>query len=129
VAIDEDLTGGVGADVAVEVTGVTEAIDEGLRHLRKGGRYLVMGNIIPGKEARFDPGRAVRKSVSIVTAMRYPPWILRDALKFLNEHGNKYPFKDLIDATYELNDVQTALADSLNRDVGRACFQPHQNVS
>lgn len=129
VAIVEDLTGGVGADVAVEVTGVTEAIDEGLRHLRKGGRYLVMGNIIPGKEARFDPGRAVRKSVSIVTAMRYPPWILRDALKFLNEHGNKYPFKDLIDATYELNDVQTALADSLNRDVGRACFQPHQNVS
>jgi Zn-dependent alcohol dehydrogenases len=120
-----ELTDGAGADVAVEVTGVTEAIDEGLRHLRKGGRYLMMGNIIPGKQANFDPGQAVRKSVSIQTTMRYPPWVLKEALEFITEHGDSYPFDELIDATYPLEDAQMALADSLSRDVGRACFHPH----
>jgi len=52
-----DLTDGLGADAAVEVTGVPAAIDEGFQLLGNGGRYLVMGNIIPGKEATIDPGR------------------------------------------------------------------------
>jgi len=85
----------------------------------------MMGNIIPGKQASFDPGQAVRKSVSIQTTMRYPPWVLKEALEFITEHGDSYPFDEIIDATYPLEDAQMALADSLSRDVGRACFHPH----
>ena len=61
-----ELADGFGADVAVEVTGVPVAIDEGFHLLGKGGRYLVMGNIIPGKKTTFDPGRAVRKSIIVM---------------------------------------------------------------
>ncbi|MFB6087628.1 MAG: zinc-binding dehydrogenase [Haloarculaceae archaeon] len=118
------LTDGLGADAAVEVTGVPAAIDEGLRLLGDGGRYLVMGNIIPGKEATIDPGRAVRKSVTVETMMRYDPWYLRRALEFLSTHGDRYPFGELVDAEYPLADVQQALRDSANRTVTRAALVP-----
>ncbi|MUW13764.1 zinc-binding dehydrogenase [Halorubrum sp. CBA1125] len=117
-----DLTDGLGADVAVEVTGVPAAIDEGFRLLGKGGRYLVMGNIIPGKEATIDPGLAVRKSVEVTTTMRYAPWRLHDALGFLSKHGDDYPFDELVDASYPLSDVDGALRDSANREVTRAAL-------
>lgn len=115
-----ELTDGLGADAAVEVTGVPAAIDEGFRLLANGGRYLVMGNIIPGKEATIDPGRAVRKSVEVTTTMRYEPWYLAEALDFLSTYGDRYPFGALIDARYPLSDVQKALEDSANRTVTRA---------
>jgi len=120
----EDLTDGRGADVAVEVTGVPSAIDEGFQLLSKGGRYLIMGNIIPGKEATIDPGRAVRKSIDVTTTMRYPPWYLQSALEFLMNHGDAYPFGTLIDEEYDLADVQTALRDSAERRVTRAALVP-----
>lgn len=116
----KELTDGLGADVAVEVTGVPAAIDEGFQLLGKGGRYLVMGNIIPGKEATIDPGRAVRKSINVTMTMRYAPTRLNDALKFLSKHGDDYPFGELVDASYPLSDVDSALRDSANREVTRA---------
>jgi len=121
-----DLTDGLGADAAVEVTGVPAAIDEGLGLLGNSGRYLVMGNIIPGKEATIDPGRAVRKSIDVTTTMRYAPWYLRTALDFLSNYGDRYPFGTLIDAEYPLTDVQAALQDSADRTVTRAALVPEQ---
>lgn len=120
----EELTGGLGADVAVEVTGVSAAVEEGLHLHRKGGRYLVTGNIIPGKKASIDPGQVVRKSIETVTTMRYAPTRLNDALSFLSTYGDDYPFDDLIDASYTLSDVGRALRDSANREVTRATLIP-----
>jgi threonine dehydrogenase-like Zn-dependent dehydrogenase len=120
----DELTDGLGADAAVELTGVPAAIDEGIQLLGNGGRYLVMGNIIPGKEATIDPGRAVRKSIEMTTMMRYKPWYLREALGFLSEYGDEYPFGELIDAEYALSATQQALEDSSDRTVTRATLVP-----
>jgi len=95
----DELTNELGADVAIEVIGVPAVIDEGFRLLGKGGRYLVMGNIIPGKEATIDPGQAVRKSIEKTTTMRYALSRLSDALAFLSEHDDDYPFTDLVDTS------------------------------
>jgi threonine dehydrogenase-like Zn-dependent dehydrogenase len=119
-----ELTGGLGADAVVELTGVPAAIGEGLGLLGNGGRYLVMGNIIPGTEATIDPGRAVRKSLTVTTMLRYEPWYLLDALEFLSECGEQYPFGDLIDAEYPMADTQQALRDSADRMVTRATLVP-----
>ncbi|MFB6219510.1 MAG: zinc-binding dehydrogenase, partial [Halobacteriaceae archaeon] len=119
-----ELTGGLGADVAVEVTGVPEAFAEGPRLLRDGGRYLEMGNIIPGKTAAFDPGAMTRKSITVESLMRYDPWYLQDALDFLVEYGDDYPFADLLDAEFDLADVSAALERSDGREVTRASLVP-----
>ena len=109
---------------AIEVTGVSAAIDEGFQLLGNGGRYLVMGNIIPEKEATIDPGKAVRKSIEMTTMMRCAPWYLQEALEFLSEHGDDYPFGELVDAEYPLAEMQDAIRDSANRAVTRAALIP-----
>lgn len=119
-----ELTDGLGADVAVEVTGVPDAFSEGVHLLRDGGRYLEMGNIIPGRTTEFDPGKLTRKSIDVTSIMRYDPWYLQDALRFLDEHGDDYPFDELLDAEFDLVDVEEALRKSKNRDVTRASLIP-----
>jgi threonine dehydrogenase-like Zn-dependent dehydrogenase len=120
----EEITDGVGADVGIEVAGVPEAFVEGIELLRKGGRYLEMGNVRPGHEVDFDPGRLTRKSIDITTAVEYDPWVLHDALEFLAATVDNYPYDQLIDASFALEDIDDALEASERRDVTRATIVP-----
>lgn len=115
-----ELTNGRGADVGVEVAGVPAAFAEGLRLVRRGGRYLVMGNLSPGATVPFDPGYVTRKALTIRHVDRYEARYLWKALTFLVEHGDKYPLEELVDAEFSFADIQVALEKSLNREVTRA---------
>jgi threonine dehydrogenase-like Zn-dependent dehydrogenase len=119
-----ELTDGVGADVGVEVAGVPEAFAEGVRLVRPGGRFLEVGNVNPGQTTEFDPGSLTRKAVRIVPAIRYDPWYLRRSLEFLAEHAEDYPYGELVDARFELVDVDEALERSDSREITRAALHP-----
>jgi len=125
VAAVQDLTSGQGPDVAMEVTGVPIAFSEGLRQLRRGGRYLVMGNLSPGASVPFDPGYVTRKALTIKHVDRYEGRYLHRSLGFLAQHLETYPFRDLVDATFTLDGVQEALEQSLARQVTRAAIIMH----
>ncbi|MHC6592865.1 zinc-binding dehydrogenase [Arthrobacter sp. C152] len=116
------LTGGQGPDVAIELTGVPDAFAEGLRQIRRGGRYLVMGNLSPGRAIPFDPGYVTRKALTIKHVDRYEGRYLYKSLAFLAEHQDKYPFDAMIDATFTLDGVEEALEKSLAREVTRAAI-------
>jgi threonine dehydrogenase-like Zn-dependent dehydrogenase len=83
------LTAGQGPDVAMEVTGAPAAFSEGLQQLRRGGRYVVMGNLSPGATVPFDPGYVTRKALTIRHVDRYEGRYLHKSLKFLAEHQGK----------------------------------------
>ncbi|MFB6311174.1 MAG: zinc-binding dehydrogenase [Salinirussus sp.] len=121
----QELTGGRGADVGVEVAGVPEAFAEGVKLVRPGGRYLEIGNVSPGITTEFDPGGLTRSMVDIYPAIRYDPWYLRKALAFLDEHADDYPYDVLIDSEFDLVDVTEALHRSDDRAVTRATLRPH----
>jgi threonine dehydrogenase-like Zn-dependent dehydrogenase len=120
-----ELTDGTGADVGVEMAGVPDAFSEGIELIRTGGRYLEIGNVSPGHTTEFDPGLLTRKSIDIVPVVRYDPWYLKRALEFLAENAGTYPYADLIDAEFDLVDVEEALAKSDSREVTRATLLPH----
>ncbi|MFC6954204.1 zinc-binding dehydrogenase [Halorubellus litoreus] len=120
----DEITDGVGADVAIEVAGVPEAFVEGIELLRKGGRYLEMGNVRPGHEVDFDPGKLTRKSIDITTAVEYDPWVLYDALELLANTIDDYPYEQLIDAEFSLEDIDDALEASERRELTRATLIP-----
>lgn len=119
-AVLRALTDGRGPDVAIEVAGVPAAFAEGLELLRRGGRYLVMGNLSPGATVPFDPGFVTRKALTIKHVDRYEARYLWKALRFLDEHGDTYPFDGLADAEFAFEDIADALEQSLNRTVTRA---------
>lgn len=116
----QELTGGKGADVGMELTGVPAAFSEGIHLVSPGGRYVSMGNVSPGHMTSFDPGLLTRKSITIIPANRYNPWYLNKALKFLSKSIDKYPFGDMLDAEFHFEDIQKALDRSASREVTRA---------
>ena len=97
---------------------------EGIHYLRPEGKYVVMGTISEGKTTLFDPAVLVRKSAQILGVNRYPPKYLFEALKFLEQNSQAFPFDKMIDRTFPLKDVATAIDLSAARKVQRAGIVP-----
>lgn len=121
-----DLAGGSGPDIVVELTGVPEVFSQGLGTLRRGGRYLVMGNLSPGRTVAYDPGLATRRAIAVHHIDRYEGRYLWKALQFLEATVDKYPFNELVDASFTLDQVGEALDASARRTVSRAAIVPTQ---
>lgn len=119
-----ELTGGRGPDGAVELTGVPAAFAEGLATVRRGGTYLVMGNLSPGTTVDYDPGLSTRRALTVRHVDRYEPRYLRKALAFLEETIDVLPYDALVDATFPLEGIEDALNASARREVTRAAIIP-----
>jgi threonine dehydrogenase-like Zn-dependent dehydrogenase len=119
-----DLTGGEGADVGMEVAGVPDAFSEGIELIRPAGRYVVVGNVSPSLKTEFSPGLLVRKNIVIIPVVRYNPWYLHKAIKFLERNHEKLPYAQLTDKEYSLDEVNEALLNSEKRTVTRAVIIP-----
>lgn len=104
----KDLTGGVGADVCVEVAGIAGVVQEGLEMTRVGGRYLWMGNIVPGMKAEIVPHDAVRQPKTIKGVLAYERWVIPRALDWVNRTQSEYPFEELVGASYPLDQINEA---------------------
>jgi threonine dehydrogenase-like Zn-dependent dehydrogenase len=120
------LTGQVGPDVVLDVTGVASTFEDGWQLLRPGGRLVEIGTISPGKKTEVDIGLMTRRGVQILAVLRYYPWYLRQAIEFLDRYGERFPFHGLLDAEYPLTDVEQALRDSTDRKVTRASLVVEQ---
>src|SRR5207302_7365299 len=114
-----EAAGGAKPDIVIDVTGVPSAFAEGVRLTRAGGRFVSVGNITVGKTCEFDPGLFTRSGVTIVAAIRYHPFFLGRALRFVATHP-RYPWESLLDADYPMGSVDVALRDSAERVVTRA---------
>ena len=108
VARVKELTAGVGTDVCVEVVGIAGVVQEGLEMTRVGGRYLWMGNIVPGMTAEIVPHDAVRQPKTIRGVLAYDRWVLPRALDWVNRAKDRYPFHKLVGARFPLDQINAA---------------------
>lgn len=120
----KELTNGIGADLGIEVAGIPEVFVEGIEYLRDGGRYLEVGNNIPGRKTEFDPGSVTRKGINILTMVRYNPWYLKRTLDFLEQKSNKYPFESIIDEKFSLSNAKKGLEISEKKEATRVGLIP-----
>lgn len=104
------LTGGRGPDVVVECSGVQAALSEGFDIIRKGGRYLVIGQAntqpMPLRGTDFNH-RQLQVTGSLSGDM---PHYYR-AMRFLADFKDKFPFEDLLGGSYSLETVGVALEE------------------
>ena len=112
----KELTGGWGADVVVEVVGFAHVIDEGLRMLGWGGRYLEMGTFYTGTSFACDPGRLVGQNQRIEAVASYDAVSLQRAIDFLSRNADRLPLDEVV-VDYPLDEIERAFAD---QDAGRA---------
>lgn len=103
-----ELTGGVGADVVVEVAGVPGVVQEGIEMTRVGGRYLWMGNIVPGLAAEIVPHDVTRQPKTIRGVLAYDRWVIPRALDWVRRARERYPFHKLVGARFPLEKINEA---------------------
>jgi len=112
VAFVRERTEGRGADVALEVAGVPAVVQEGLDMLRFGGRYCLVGNIVPGAVAEVVPHDIIRTSREVLGVVGYEAWAIPRALEFLARTRMKYPFDRLVSHRYPLAEINRAFQEA-----------------
>lgn len=101
------LTGGRGADVVVEMSGVPSAFNEGVDLLRAGGRYLVIGQI-HDKTVDFNPSAIVMKDARLIGSLSASVEHYYRALEFMSHHKSTFNWNDMITRRYPLEDINQA---------------------
>lgn len=121
-----DLCGGL-PDVVLEVAGVPQAFNDALRIVGAGGRVIEIGNISPGLTAAVAPSTITFKSIELIGVVMYPPHYLKKSLDFLSAHMDRYPYREMCDATFPLSKAAEALDRSDRRELTRAALLPQES--
>lgn len=120
-----ELTGGRGADVALECAGTPAAVREGLGMVRRGGRYVVLGQQ-GGAEIQIDPFVLTRNAPTILGVWSGVAAHFYDALQFLRTRRQRYSFEDLITSRRSLHESHDALMSMVERREIKPLIVPPQ---
>jgi alcohol dehydrogenase len=119
-----DLCPPDGADIAMEVCGVASVVPIGIRMLRTGGRYVIGGLVNPGSDFKLDGNEILRKWITLKGIHNYHPRHLVQALDFVMTNRDRFPFADIVEAKFSLEEVNEAFAKAADRSVLRAAIVP-----
>lgn len=108
-----EITEGRGPDMVLEFTGFPGAFNEGLELVRKGGRYLTVGQLGTGTTT-FSPSMIVKKNIRVIGSFSGDVKSYWKALQFASAHMDRIPFRKMISGQYALEDVNIAL-DKMHR--------------
>jgi alcohol dehydrogenase len=107
-ALLKELTDGRGADVVLELAGVSPSVETALASARVGGTVVLVGSVFPVPAVAVSPEAVVRRCLRIVGSHNYTPEDLVAAMDFLAGPGEKYPFAELVPQTLPLDEVNEA---------------------
>jgi putative phosphonate catabolism associated alcohol dehydrogenase len=113
-----------GADAVIEVCGQPSVIPEGLQYLRTGGHYVLGGVVNPNSSVSIDANLILRKLITLRGVHNYHPRNLAEAMDFVQANRGRFPFHELVDGKYGLDEVGRAMKDAEERRVLRAAIIP-----
>ena len=113
-----------GVDAVIEVCGVPEVVTAGLKMLRIGGRYTLGGIVTPEANVTLDANILVKNWITLRGIHNYHPRHLIQALDFVVANRKRFPFKDIVDSTFKLDDLNEAFKRASDRSVLRAAVVP-----
>jgi threonine dehydrogenase-like Zn-dependent dehydrogenase len=120
----KELADGWGAEVVMDVAGFPSVVEEGVRMLAGGGRYIEIGNISPGLTYSADPSVWVTGNVNLHGIHVYEPRHLREALSLLERTRDRYPYDRVVSHRLPLDQVNEALAAQDSGHVTRTSLVP-----
>ena len=95
-------TGGLGADLVIEVAGFAKVIEVGVQMLRIGGRYLLHGAVYPDDKFTLQSHDVITKCLSIYGLHNYSSKHLGMALNLVLQTQDKYPYTELAGPRFPL---------------------------
>lgn len=119
-----ELTGGRGADIVIEATGNPAAIPEGLDLARDNGVYVVVGQYTDCGTAEVNPHLQInRKHLDIRGCWGSDYSHFHGAVAAMARHHGRFPWRDLAQWQYPLEDAARALADVEAQKVPKAVIR------
>jgi L-iditol 2-dehydrogenase len=101
------LTGGRGADVAIDATGRAEIWEQAIETVGRGGSVVFFGGCAPGSTVRLDTRRAHYEELALLGAFHHTPELIRRAIDLLESRA--LAPDGLITHRMRLEDVEEAL--------------------
>jgi L-iditol 2-dehydrogenase len=119
------LTGGRGADITIECTGVPSAVGEGLRMTRDAGVYVVVGQYTDAGDVSLNPHADLnRKHLEVRACWGIDFSHLYRAAQILARHRDRLPWRQVISGEYALAQAAQALRDVEARRAVKAVINP-----
>jgi threonine dehydrogenase-like Zn-dependent dehydrogenase len=119
------LTGGRGADVTLEATGVPAAVKEGMQMTRDGGRYVVVGQYTDAGEISINPHTEINKKHLEVRGCWGSDFShFYRMVGVLARHGDRVGWERMISRSYGLDEMNDALDDVAAGRVVKAVVKP-----
>ena len=98
-----DITSNRGVDYVIEVTGDSKSIETGIKYLRIGGSYILLGAIYPGNTITLDSSEIITKCLQIFGRHNYDGIYLKQALDLVLKSKSNYPFKKLVGPIFDFS--------------------------
>lgn len=124
VANVKQLTAGRGANLVIDLSGQPAAMETALQLLRPGGHLILAGAVFPGRPLQWSAEMIVRNLLRITGVYNYSPADLREALAFLSDQGQRFPFEKLVGATFPLSAVNEAFQHAEQVSPPRVAVRP-----
>jgi L-iditol 2-dehydrogenase len=125
-AILRAATGGFGVDVAIEAAGSARAVEEALDLIRDGGRYVIGGHYTDAGSSTINVHQQInRKHLEIRGCWGSEVAHFVRALRVLEQHHTRVPWRAIGASTYALADVNQALADAEAMRLPKALVRPN----
>lgn len=102
-----ELTGGQGAEVVFEFSGARTAFAEGLAMTRRGGRYVVAGQVGP-HSVDMSPTVITKNHLTVLGSFSAAESQYWRALQFLDVAQDEFDFDLMVTGRYHLDDVGKA---------------------
>jgi D-arabinose 1-dehydrogenase-like Zn-dependent alcohol dehydrogenase len=113
-----------GADVVMEFSGAPGAFSEGLSMLRRGGTFVVVGQVSDHEEA-IVASRLTKNRTTILGSWSGGIKQYWQALQFIRRTCGEVDYDRLISGRYELGDVNEALANMASYSEIKAAVYPN----
>lgn len=96
-------------DAVFEMTGNAAVVTQCIEAATVGGTVALVGSVSPSDPVAIDPERVVRRLLTIRGVHNYVPDDLTTAVSFLAQNHERFPFADLVEATFPLSESEQAL--------------------
>jgi threonine dehydrogenase-like Zn-dependent dehydrogenase len=104
-----EQTGHSGFDLIFELSGSPDAVEAACELGDVGGTIVLVGSVMKSRNVQLDPEQIVRRWLTIHGVHNYAPQHLRDAVDFLIANHTRFPFGELVERTFPLDQVNSAV--------------------
>ncbi|WP_271985107.1 zinc-binding dehydrogenase [Pseudoclavibacter terrae] len=99
-----------GPDIVIEASGSRTAVSAALDAVEVGGAVILVGSVFPTEPVTLDPESLVRGLVTVRGVHNYASADLAAALDFVAGSTDRWPFAELVEATFPLERLREGVA-------------------